>query len=217
MVRESFNDDIKDLKKDVLFMIDKVENLIKTSMQALLYKDIDKARSIAKLDDEIDNCMYEIEEKAINLIALQQPMARDLRFIFSVTHMITDLERVGDFCVNIAREAIAIGDEDFIKPLIDIPKMRDIILDMIKDIKMSLELEDADIALSTGKKDKLVDEIYINMYNDILDMIHSNKKYTQQATRLLFIGRFLERIGDHLTNVCEMVIYISKGERVEIN
>lgn len=217
MVRENFRTDINELKEDVLFMMDKVEILIEKSVDALVNKDLELARSIVKLDDEIDNCMYEIEEKAIELIALQQPMAKDLRIIFSVSKIITDLERIGDFCVNISKEAIKIGKEEHIKKLVDIPKIKEIIINMMKNLKISFKLEDAEIALEVGREDELVDDLYKDVYRDILSLIHESTAYTNQGTKLLFVGRYLERIADHITNICERIIYISKGEIIEIN
>ncbi|WP_099188899.1 phosphate signaling complex protein PhoU [Tepidibacter mesophilus] len=217
MVRENFKTELNELKEDVIFMMDRVESLIEKSVDALVNKDLELARSIIKLDDEIDNCMYEIEEKAINLIALQQPMARDLRIIFSVSKIITDLERIGDFCVNISRETIKIGKEEHIKQLVDIPKIKEIIISMMKNVKISFRLEDAEIAFEVGQEDELVDDLYKDIYVDILNMIHKSTEYTNQGTKLLFVGRYLERIADHITNICERIIYISKGERIEIN
>ncbi|MCT4508323.1 MAG: phosphate signaling complex protein PhoU [Tepidibacter sp.] len=217
MVRENFRTDINELKEDVLFMMDKVEILIEKAVDALVNKDLELARSIVKLDDEIDNCMYEIEEKAIELIALQQPMAKDLRIIFSVSKIITDLERIGDFCVNISKEAIKIGKEEHIKKLVDIPKIKEIIINMMKNLKISFKLEDAEIALEVGREDELVDDLYKDVYRDILSLIHESTAYTNQGTKLLFVGRYLERIADHITNICERIIYISKGEIIEIN
>jgi phosphate transport system protein len=209
--------DIKDLKEDVVKMIEKVENLVEKSVEALLNKDLELARKVIKLDDDVDEYMYYIEEKAIELIALQQPMAKDLRIIFSVSKIITDLERIGDFCVNISKETIKIGKEEHIKPLVDIPKMKDIILDMLKNLRSSFILEDASLALKVGKEDELIDNLYKDIYSDILTMIHENREYINQGTKLLFVGRYLERIADHITNICEKIIYISKGEIIEIN
>lgn len=217
MVRENFKTDLNELKDDVIFMMESVEELIGKSVDALVNQDLELARSIIKLDDEIDNCMYEIEEKSIELIALQQPMARDLRVIFSVSKMITDLERIGDFCVNISKETIKIGREEHIKPLVDIPKIKEIIINMMKNLKISFKLEDAEIAFEVGKEDELVDDLYKDVYRDILSMIHASTENINQGTKLLFVGRYLERIADHITNICERVIYISKGERIEIN
>lgn len=217
MVRESFEASIKSLKEDVVGMVESVEDIVIKSVDSLINKDVTLAREVIKLDDRIDQMQNNIEEKTIQLIALQQPMAKDLRIIFSISKIITDLERVGDFCVNISKETIKIGDESHIKPLIDIPKMRDIILDMLRNSKISFINEDSKLAYRVGKEDELIDNLYKDIYTDILMMIHSDSKNINQGTKLLFVGRYLERMADHITNICERIIYIVDGEHVEIN
>lgn len=217
MVREGFEASIKSLKEDVVQMIENVEDIVIKSVDSLVNKDVTLAREVIKLDDDIDELQNIIEEKTIELIALQQPMAKDLRVIFSISKIITDLERVGDFCVNISKETIKIGDEPHIKPLIDIPKMRDIILGMLRNSKTSFINEDSKLAYRVGKEDELIDNLYKDIYTEILMMIHSDSKNINQGTKLLFVGRYLERMADHITNICERIIYIVDGENVEIN
>lgn len=217
MIRENFDNDIKSLSSDVLRMMDMVSSILVETIKSLEEQDLDRARNVFKLDDDIDNLMDYVEEKCIELIALQQPAAKDLRILFSLIKMVTDLERMGDYCVNIAREVIVIGKEPLMKELKDIPKMRDIILVMIENTKKSFEEEDPYLAMKVGAEDEIIDEIYKDIYNEVLLKIHENKDNITQGAKLLFIGRYLERIADHLTNVCEKIVYISKGERVEIN
>lgn len=217
MVRDSFRMSIKDLKADVVLMIDQVIEQVEKSVESLLNKDLELAREVIKLDDKTDELEIEIEEKAIELIALQQPMAKDLRMIFSISKIITDLERVGDFSVNISKETIKIGKEEHIKPLIDIPKMKDIVVNMLKNTKKSFIEEDPALALHVGEEDELIDNLYKDVYGEILRMINGNSSYINQGTKLLFVGRYLERMGDHITNICEKIIYITKGDVVEIN
>ena len=217
LVRESFEASIKSLKEDVVQMVESVEEIVIKSVDSLVNKDVTLAREVIKLDDNIDELQNNIEEKTIELIALQQPMAKDLRTIFSISKIITDLERVGDFCVNISKETIKIGNEPLIKPLIDIPKMRDIILGMLRNSKISFINEDSKLAYRVGKEDELIDNLYKDIYTEILMMIHSDSKNINQGTKLLFVGRYLERMADHITNICERIIYIVDGESVEIN
>lgn len=217
MVRDNFEGSIKELKKDVVRMMDGVLELLEKSVQSLVNKNLILAEEVIKLDDKIDELMFSIEEKTIELIALQQPMAKDLRIIFSISKIITDLERVGDYCVNISKEAIKIGKEDHIKPLIDIPKMKDIIVDMLKKTKVSFIEEDTNLAYRVGKQDELIDDLYRDIYTEILMMIHSDSRYINQGTKFLFVGRHLERAADHITNICERIIYIVDGDRVDIN
>jgi phosphate transport system protein len=217
LVRESFEASLNLLKEDVVKMMEGVEELVIKSVDSLVNRDVELAREVIELDDNIDEMQNNIEEKTIELIALQQPMAKDLRIIFSISKIITDIERVGDFCVNISKETIKIGNEPLIKPLIDIPKMRDIILAMLRNSKTSFMNEDSKLAYRVGKEDELIDNLYKDIYTEILMMIHSDSKNINQGTKLLFVGRYLERMADHITNICERIIYIVDGENVEIN
>lgn len=217
LVRNNFEASITSLKEEVVKMMESVEELIIKSVDSLTSKDVNLAREVIRLDDNIDELLENIEEKTIELIALQQPMAKHLRIIFSISKIITDLERVGDFCVNISKETIKIGDEAHIKPLVDIPKMRDIILGMLQNSKTSFINEDAGLAYRVGREDELIDNLYKDIYTEILMMIHSDSRNINQGTKLLFVGRYLERMADHITNICERIIYIVDGEKVEIN
>lgn len=217
MIREGFDNDLKYLSSQVLVMMDMVRDILTEVIRTLEEQDVQGAREIFKFDDKIDEKMNQIEEKCIELIALQQPKAKDLRTLFSLIKMVTDLERMGDYCVNIAREVILIGKEPLMKELKDIPKMRDIILNMIDATKISFKGLDADLAIEVSRDDEMIDEIYKDIYNEVLLKIHENRENISQGTKLLFIGRYLERIADHLTNVCEKIVYITRGERLELN
>ena len=217
MIRESFDNNLNELYEDVSLMMDLVSDILEKSIESLVKQDIKQASEIFKRDDVIDDLMNSIEEKCIELIALQQPAAKDLRKLFSMIKIVTDLERMGDYCVNIAREVMLIGNEPLIKELRDIPKMKEIILVMIKDTKESFMNEDYRLAFNVAKQDEIIDELYKEIYNEVLAKIIENPSHISQGTKLLFIGRYLERVADHLTNVCEKIVYISKGERIELN
>jgi len=217
MGREQYDEAIGNLKSDVVSMMENVEEIFVTAVDSLVAQDIEKARRVIMMDDEIDRQMERIEEASVELIALQQPMAIDLRTIFSIAKIITDLERVGDFSVNIAKETIKIGDEPLIKPLVDIPKMQRIISGMLRNAKRSFVDGNISIAYEVGEEDEIIDNLYKDIYSEILIMIHEDGRYINQGTKLLFIGRYLERIADHITNICERIIYIYSGESANIN
>lgn len=216
-MREEFRNDLKDLKEEVSFMMDKVYDIVDKSINYLMTNDYKKAKSIKGMDDCIDSYMDDIEEKVVELIALQQPMAKDLRALFAISKMVTDLERIGDFAVNIAKETINIGQEEHIEPIYYIPKMKVIILDMLSELKLSLMKKDVKKAYEIAKLDENIDMIYKDLYNHILILINKDSNYINQGTKLLFVGRYLERMADHITNICERIIYIHKGEKVDIN
>jgi phosphate transport system protein len=217
LTREHFKQKMLDIKSKVLRMGALVEDIIDSTVTALKEQNLDLARKVCEKDDEIDQLELEIEEECMMILALQQPLASDLRIIASALKIITDLERMGDNAVNIARITLEIGKEPIIKPLVDIPKMADIAQEMIK---MSLDAfvnEDIALAEKAAGRDEEVDRLYETVVNDILNIITENKEYTKQGMKLMFIGRYLERIADHSTNICERTIYMITGELKEIN
>lgn len=217
MVRERFTQKILEVKQKVLKMGALVENIIDTSVTAMKTQDLDLARNVLKKDDEIDQLELEIEKDCMMLLALQQPLAKDLRTIASVLKIITDLERMGDNAVNIAEVILEIGEEPILNSLKDIPRMADIAQKMLK---MSLEAfvnEDIALAQKAAERDEDVDRLYETVINDFLNIIAEKRELTKQGTKLLFLGRYLERIADHSTNICERTIYMITGELKEIN
>lgn len=217
LVREHFTQKILDVKHKVLRMGALVENIIETAVTALKTQNLDLAREVCEKDDEIDQLELEIENECMMLLALQQPLAKDLRTIASALKIITDLERMADNAVNIAKVILEIGKEPVIKPLVDIPRMADITQEMIK---MSLDAfvnEDIALAEKAAGRDEEVDNLYETVINDILNIITEKKELAKQGAKLLFIGRYLERIADHSTNICERTIYMITGELKEIN
>ena len=217
MVRERFTQKILDVKQKVLKMGALVENIIDTSVTAMKTQDLDLARNVLKKDDEIDQLELEIEKDCMMLLALQQPLAKDLRTIASVLKIITDLERMGDNAVNIAEVILEIGEEPILNSLKDIPRMADIAQKMLK---MSLDAfvnEDIALAQKAAERDEDVDRLYETVINDFLNIITEKRELTKQGTKLLFLGRYLERIADQSTNICERTIYMITGELKEIN
>ncbi len=217
MVRERFTQKILEVKQKVLKMGALVENIIDSSVTAMKTQDLDLARNVLKKDDEIDQLELEIEKDCMMLLALQQPLAKDLRTIASVLKIITDLERMGDNAVNIAEVILEIGEEPILNSLKDIPRMADIAQKMLK---MSLDAfvnEDIALAEKAAERDEDVDRLYETVINDFLNIIAEKRELTKQGTKLLFLGRYLERIADHSTNICERTIYMITGELKEIN
>ena len=217
LAREQFTQRIQDIKNDVLKMGDLVENLISIAVTSLREQNLEVANEVIEKDDEIDQLELEIEKECMMLLALQQPLAKDLRTIASALKIITDLERMADHAVNIAKVTLQIGKDPLIKPLVDIPKMADLALEMIK---MSLDAfvnEDVELAEKAAARDEEVDNLYERILDDVLNLIIQNKEFAKQGTKLIFIGRYLERIADHSTNICERTIYMVTGELKEIN
>lgn len=216
-LRSQFQEELKVLNIKLLKMGSMVQNIIEVSVQALAKQDLDRARSVVELDDDIDALELEIEQQCMNLIALQQPIAKDLRTIGTILKIITDLERMGDHAVNIAKVTLEIGEDKLIKPLIDIPKMARLTEDMVNKSLDAFMHEDIDLAKELDVDDDQVDDLYEAIYLELIEMMLENPEIIKQATQLLFIGRYLERTADHATNIGERIIYMVTGERMKIN
>lgn len=216
MVNNNLELNINTLINYTLKMFDKSQEILEESVNSMINKDIEKAKTISEKDDEIDTLRDYIRDRSIELMALKQPMAKDLRFIYALESICLELERIGDYSVNISVEVIKIGKEEYIKELIDIPKMKDICIDMIKNAKKALELKDEDLAYNTALKDDLVDKLYDIIYEHTLNVMHQKEVNIDQGVTMLFVARYLERIGDHITNICEKIIYAVRGDMIEI-
>lgn len=190
-----------------------VEEAIHLSVQSLAKQDLALAQKIIDGDDAIDDLSLKIEEDCIRLIALQQPIARDLRVITSVLKTVTDLERIADHGTNIAEIVQRIGTAPLIKPLENIPKMAKQVEAMVRDSLKAFVDRDVDFAKNTCLRDDEVDKVYEDLFNELTGFILAGKEAYQveQAMNLLFAARYLERVGDHATNIGERVIYLVTG------
>ncbi|WP_425446972.1 phosphate signaling complex protein PhoU [Dethiothermospora halolimnae] len=214
-MRKYFDEQLEQLKTQLLKMGALVEEEIDIAIKSLIDQDLELAEKVFELERKTDELELIIEDKCLDLLALQQPIAKDLRMISTILKIITDLERIGDHGVNIAKVTLKIGKEKLIKPLIDIPRMSDITRKMIKMSLDSFISEDSEKAKKVAEMDDSIDIIYEDIYIELLEMLSNNKKVMNQVIDLLFIGRYLERIADHTTNICEGIIYMTTGERLE--
>lgn len=208
---------INELIELTLEMMDKCEHIVTKSVDAMVTKDLEASKEILLLDDDIDDLRAIIREKSIELIALKQPLAKDLRIIHALGAVAMELERVGDYAVNIAIETIKIGMDQYVEELIDIPKMKDVSMSMLRNAKKALQTKDDKLAHKTGLQDDIIDDLYNDVYVDALSAMHKHPNNINQGVKLLFVGRYLERVGDHITNICELVIYAIRGEMIEID
>lgn len=216
-MRDAYTAHLIELKQEVISLFDKVNEVVLEAVRCFNEGDVEGARRVYTLDDAVDDEFYLIESKCVEILALQQPQAHDLRIIFAILGAITDLERIGDYGVNIVKEVILIGEEERYGKYQEITKMKDIINGMLMSAKKAFETEDQSLATRICDEDDLIDELYKDLYNRVLVNIGDNRNMMAQGTRTLFIGRYLERMGDHITNVCENIVYIATGERVELN
>lgn len=213
MARRSFDEELKVLKEELLKMGSYVEEAIHRAVRALAQQDTVLAKEVIENDELIDEYEINIEEKCIRLIALQQPVAVDLRTIGMIIKIITDLERIGDNACNIARIAKKIGSEPLVKPLIDIPRMAELACLMVHQSLDSFVDQDVELARNTARRDEDVDLLNDQIFRELLTFMMADPSTINQATYLLFVGRYLERIADHATNICERVIYMITGQR----
>ena len=217
MSRKVFEANLEELHNDLLRMGSIVEKQIHDCIDALVTQNTEKAEKIMKNDDIVDALEREIEDKAIKLIAMQQPLATDLRNIFTTTKIVTDLERMADHAVDVAKITLRLKDEKYIKQLIDIPRMAELVELMIKDSLDAYVAGDVEKAYAVCKRDDEVDDIYKEVFKELLQLMIENPETVKQATQFLFICKFLERIADHTTNICEWTIYLVTGEKVDLN
>ncbi len=207
---------IDTLKQYTINMIEECVSILDLSVECMLKQDIEGCKKVIKQDDKIDELREYIRDRSIELLVLKQPMARDLRYIYALGFIALELERIGDYAVNIAEETIKICQDEYIKDLIDIPKMYEECKKMILEVKESLENENEDLAREIALQDDKIDSLYNRVQEDCLRVMNANPQTINQGVNLLFIGRYLERIGDHITNICEMIIFAINGEMAEI-
>ena len=216
MLNTNLGLNIDTLKQYTINMIEESVSILDLSVECMLKQDIEACKKVIKQDDKIDELREYIRDRSIELLVLKQPMARDLRYIYALGFIALELERIGDYAVNIAEETIKICQDEYIKDLIDIPKMYEECKKMILEVKESLENENEDLAREIALQDDKIDSLYNRVQEDCLRVMNANPQTINQGVNLLFIGRYLERIGDHITNICEMIIFAINGEMTEI-
>ncbi|MGE5678576.1 MAG: phosphate signaling complex protein PhoU [Pseudomonadota bacterium] len=217
MTRNYFEQELQELQVSLLKMSSMVEEILSDSVKALKTQDVELAHKVIESDDEIDAMEFVVEDKCLKLIALQSPLAKDLRVIATALKIITDLERIADYAVDIAKITIKLSQEKYIKELIDIPRMTEIAVNMVKgsiDAYVKLDTGEAD---NVAKMDDELDGLYKQVFRELLLIMMEDPKTVHQATSFLLIARYLERIGDHVTNICERVIYCVTSEHVNLN
>ncbi|VVB86570.1 PhoU domain protein [uncultured archaeon] len=217
MVREAYHKDLHKLREETLNMGSLVGRAIGDAVLSLKNRDVEMAQKVIDMDDEIDAIDHRIEEECMRLLALQQPMARDLRLIISVLKMSIDLERMGDLALEIAVITKITAKVPPVKPLIDIPRMSEICQDMLINTMKALADKDAELARQVAKRDDEVDALFDQIRRELITIMIEDPKKLTGAQHLTFVARYLERIGDHITNLCENVVFMVTGERVELN
>ena len=215
--RSGFHRELERLQDEVLVLGSMVEKALSRSVQALRARDVGMARSIEAEDVLINRKRFEIEEAALLQIATQQPMASDLRRLAAILHIVTDLERMGDYASGIARICIEIGEQPHVKPLIDIPRMSDKAVSMLRRALDAFVERDAAAAEAIAAEDDDVDALYQQVYRELLTIMLANPRTIDQATHLLWAAHNIERVADRVQNICERVVFVVTGRMREFS
>lgn len=215
--RHLFDQALEDLNEEIFRLGEMVNNQIKDAMTSLVKQDLELANQVITGDLQINELQAEIEEKCTLLIATQQPFAKDLRKIVAYFKISINLERMGDLSVDLAKLSLRIGNEKLIKPLIDLPRMGELVQEMALQGLMACKNENAEDAKAMAAKDDIVDHLYNQIFSELMLLMIEDPKKINQAAYLLFAGRHLERMGDYCTNISEEVLYVVTGKRVDLN
>lgn len=213
-ISASYDMELNDLRARILAMGGKVEMMIAGSMKALVDRDTALAERVIALDHEVNTLEVAVDEKCLELLALRQPAARDLRFITLALKIVTDLERIGDQCANIAKRARELNVDPPLKPYIDLPRMAQWTETMLKEALDAFVRGDAELAIKVCGDDTFVDDLNVQIQRELLTYMIEDPQTISRAMKLTYISKYLERIADHATNIAEMVIFMVKGKDI---
>jgi phosphate transport system protein len=211
-MQRHFDQELKDLKAKLLRMGGMVEDQIQGALRALVDRDSVLAREVIENDHRVNALDVEVDENCLSLLALQQPTARDLRFITTAMKISTELERMSDLSENICERAIELNEEPQLKPYIDIPRMANAALKMVRDALDAFVASDAVLAREVCADDDFIDELTEQLFRELLSFMLEDPTTISRAIRITFIAKYLERIADHATNVAELVVYMVEGK-----
>jgi phosphate transport system protein len=217
MLRKTFENELQQVKDDILVLGSMVEQAVLASVDALKKRDAQASQKVIETDRKVNEKRFEIENQVMVLIATQQPMAHDLRLLASILDVASEIERMGDYAKGIAIINIRMGDQVLLKPLIDIPRMAEKGTDMLHRALTAFVNEDAEAARAIPREDDEIDMLYNQVYRELITYIMSDPKNIERANWLLWAAHNLERLGDRVTNICERTIFIATGEIMEID
>ena len=217
--RHNYDYELQGVRNDILQMGQMVITAIERSIQALVDLDMELACQVIQGDDAIDELELLLEERCVVLIARQQPLAKDLRILSTGLKISTDLERIGDHAFDIAKIAKRLGEggNGHVKPLLDIPRMAGLATQMLRDALTAYVNMDVELADKVCQADDEVDAVYNQLFRELLTYMLANPAVINDATQLIFVARYLERVADHTTNIAEWVIYLQTGQRLHKN
>lgn len=214
-MERQFEQELGALRKNLILMASSVETAISNAVKSLIERNTELANLVLHNDEQVDNLELDIDKQCIDLLALRQPLAIDLRFITSAIKITNNLERMGDLAVNIAERVIPLNQEPQLKPLIDIPRMATITQTMVKDSIDAFVNRDTNLARAVCERDSTVDALNDQIFRELLTYMMQSPANITRAVHLILISRHLERIADHSTNIAEEVVYIVKAKVVK--
>lgn len=217
MTRHAFEEQLDVLHRSLMSMGTLVEEAIHKAIKSLVERDVELAQQVIEHDTMINELEHDIESGCFRLIALQQPVGSDLRRLGTMLKLVTDLERMGDHAVAIAKTTRRLMAEPYVKPLIDIPLMADHVKALVRDCLNAYIARDKEAAEEIALRDDAVDKLFSTIFRDLIDVMSSNKQSINQGTHLLLVAQYLERIADHVTNICEWIIYLNTGKMTDLN
>ncbi|TCS83537.1 phosphate signaling complex protein PhoU [Tepidibacillus fermentans] len=217
MHRKTFDQELNNLQQKLVHMGQFVEQALERALESLSNLNRELARKVVDDDIKVNEMEAEIEMLALQLIATQQPVAKDLRKIIAAIKIASSLERMADLSVDIAKVTIRIQEDQLMKPLIDIPKMAEMVKEMLANGIESYIHEKVELAFGLAEIDDRVDKLYSQVLRDLLEIMTERPETLSQAMLLSFVARYIERIGDHATNIGESVIYLVKGKKPDLN
>ncbi len=211
-MERKFDEELKNLKDKILKLGALVEEQVQNAVNALVKRDSKLAKDVIERDTQVNRLEVEIDEECIRLIALRQPAGSDLRFITTAMKLVTDLERIGDLAVDICERAMELNLEPQLKPFIDIPRMADISMQMLKGALDAFVNRDSKLAQEVCARDDEVDNLNVQIFRELLTFMVEDSHTITRAVRISYISKYLERIADHATNIAEMVVYLVEGK-----
>ncbi|MCS7242597.1 MAG: phosphate signaling complex protein PhoU [Candidatus Caldatribacterium sp.] len=217
VLREHFVRQLTELQEDLVNMTHAAEKMLEMAVESLKEQNVEKAREVIALDDVVDDYNFKIEEKCLRMIALQQPVAKDLRTIAAILKIITDVERIGDYSIDIAKFSIRLAENPIFRPFVEVPKMAEIVIHMLEETITAFLRRDLGIVQRVIDADAQVDALYRAIHEDVVQSIEADPRVARQAIWVLMIARYLERIGDHITNITERIYYVETGEMLELH
>jgi phosphate transport system protein len=217
MLRKTFEQEIQHMKDEIILLGSMVEQSLLEAVDALKKRDIEASKKIVANDKKINDKRFQLENEVMIIIATQQPMAHDLRVLASILEVISELERMGDYAKGIGVISVRMENEPLLKPLVDIPRMAEIGTSMLHRALAAFVNEDANTARTIPPEDDQVDDLYNQVYRELMTFIMADPKNIERANLLLWVAHNLERFADRVTNICERTIFIVTGELIEFS